>query len=193
MRHLILGAGLLLALTAGTACRAKEGPANVAALIEDLKGPDREKSGRANLALIRVGEPAVPAVLELLASSDPRLRSLALSTLWGMGEKAKTAVPTLAEALSDPDPEIRIGAAMALANMGPAAEAGVAALVKALGDGDNRVRQTAVKALGNIGPAAREAVPVISRAVKRGAWPEAEEALRKIQGRVEETPSPEPH
>ena len=163
----------------------------MAALIEDLKGADKEKSGQANLALIRVGAPAVPAVLELLATDDPRLRGLALSTLWGMGPKAESAVPNLAETLTDPDPEMRNGAAMALENMGPSAAAAVPALIKALGDGDRRIRQTAVKALGNIGPAAKEAVPVISRAVKRGAWPEAEEALRKIQGRPEETPTPE--
>jgi HEAT repeat protein len=64
-------------------------------------------------------------------------------------------------------------------------------LIEALGDGESRVRQTAVKALGNIGPAAREAVPAITRAVKRGAWPEAEESLRQIQGRPAEVPTPE--
>ena len=189
MRKLTIAFALLTGLL--LACRAKDNAANVAALIEDLKGADKEKSGAANLALIRVGAPAVPAVVELLATSDPRLRSLALSTLWGMGAKAESAVPALVETLADPDPEMRNGAAMALDNMGPAAAGAVPALIKALGDGDSRVRQTAVKALGNIGPAARDAVPVITRAAKRGAWPEAEEAIRKIQGRPEETPSPE--
>jgi HEAT repeat protein len=186
-----LKVALVLALFLLPGCGAKEDSANVAALIEDLKGADKEKSGRANLALIRAGAPAVPGILELLATNDPRLRSLALTTLWGMGSKAESAVPTLAETLADPDPETRNAAAMALENMGPAAAAAVPALIKALGDGDSRVRQTVVKALGNIGPAAKEAVPVITHAVKRGAWPEAEEALRRIQGRPEETPTPE--
>ena len=181
---------IVLALLPG--CRAKESPANVAALIEDLKGADKDKSGQASLALIRLGAPATPAVVELLGTTDPRLRSLALTTLWGMGARAESAVPTLAETLADPDPEMRNGAAMALANMGPAAAPAVPALIKALGDGESRVRQTAVKALGNIGPAARDAVPVITGAVKRGAWPEGEEALRQIQGRPEQTPSPSP-
>jgi HEAT repeat protein len=189
MRQLSAALVLVVALLPG--CRAKEGPPNVAALIEDLKGADKEKSGRANLALIRAGAPAVPALIELLGTDDPRLRSLALSTLWGMGARGEAAVPTLAETLSDPDPEMRNGAAMALANMGSAAAPAVPALTKALGDGDRRVRQTAVKALGSIGPAAREAIPAISLAVKRGAWPEAEEAIRQIQGRPEETPAAE--
>jgi HEAT repeat protein len=177
----------------GYACQKPESPANVAALVEDLKSTDEEKSGKANLALIRVGEPAVPAVLELLQSGDPHLRSLALLNFWGMGEKAKAAVPALIQALSDPDVEIRNGAALALANMGPAAADAVPALITALGDSDRRVRQTAVKALGGIGPAAAPALPVITKALKRGSWPEAEEAIRRIQGRDEASPSPEPN
>jgi hypothetical protein len=188
-----LKAAVVLVVTLLSGCKAQESPANVGALIEDLKGADLEKSGQANLALIRVGAPAVPAILELLATSDPRLRSLALSTLWGMGSKAEAAVPTLAATLVDPDPEMRNGAAMALANMGATAAPAVPALITALGDADRRVRQTAVKALGNIGPAAKDAIPVISRAVKRGAWPEGEEAIRQIQGRPDETPTPGPH
>lgn len=191
MRKAVVFAALLA--LAGSACRAPESPANVASLIEDLKSTDEEKSGKANLALIKVGEPAVPAVLELLQSGDPRLRSLALLNFWGMGEKAKAAVPALVQALADPDVEIRNGAALALANMGPAAQDAVPALITALGDSDRRVRQTSVKALGGIGPAAAPAIPVITRALKRGSWPEAEEAIRKIQGRDEPTPSPEPN
>jgi HEAT repeat protein len=189
MRQLKVALVLAVALLPG--CRAKESPPNVAGLIEDLKGADREKSGRANLALIQAGAPAVPALIELLNTDDPRLRNLALSTLWGMGARAEAAVPTLAETLSDQDPEMRNGAAMALANMGATAAPAVPALLKALGDPDRRVRQTAVKALGNIGPAAKDAIPVIARAAKRGAWPEAEEAIRQIQGRPGGTPTPE--
>jgi HEAT repeat protein len=193
MQKIAAAAAAVLLATAGLGCRAKESPANVAALIEDLKSADPEKSGRANLALIRVGEPAVPAVLELLQGDDKRLRTTALLTFWGMGEKAKVAVPALVAALQDPDLDIRNGAALALANMGPAAQDAVPALITALGDEDRRVRQTAVKALGNIGPGAAPAIPAITKALKRGSWPEAEEAIRQIQGRDEPQATPEPH
>src|SRR5260221_12983456 len=89
------------------ACRAKEDAPNVPALITDLQSTDTVKSGQANLELIRVGEPAVPGLVEMLKSGDPHLRSLAASAFWGMGEKARTAAPALAEALSDPDPAFR--------------------------------------------------------------------------------------
>jgi hypothetical protein len=52
-----------------------------------------------------------------------------------------------------------------------------------LGDHDNRPRQAAVRALGAMGPAAREALPALTHATKRISWPEAEEAIRLIQGR----------
>jgi hypothetical protein len=44
------------------------------------------------------------------------------------------------------------------------------------------VRQAAVKALGAIGPPASAAVPVLTRVLRKGPWPEAEEAIRRIRG-----------
>jgi HEAT repeat protein len=165
------------------ACTTPEKPPDVAGLIADLQGSDPQKSGRANLELIRIGEPAVPALIDMLRGSDARLRGLAASTLWGMGGKGRAAAPVLGEALGDPDPNLRTSAAMALENMGPQAGEAIPALVKALSDRDNRVRQAAVKALGAIGPAATPAIPVLTRALKKGSWPEAEEAILKIRGR----------
>lgn len=165
------------------ACTTPEKPPDVAGLIADLQGADTQKSGRANLELIRIGEPAVPALIDMLRGSDARLRGLAASTLWGMGGKGRAAAPVLAEALADPDPALRTSAAMALENMGPQAGEAIPALVKALSDRDNRVRQASVKALGAIGPAATPAIPVLNRALKKGSWPEAEEAILKIRGR----------
>ncbi|HXB57424.1 MAG TPA: HEAT repeat domain-containing protein [Vicinamibacteria bacterium] len=173
----------VLALATLLACRAQEKPPDVSGLISDLRGADSGKSGQANLALIRIGEPAVPELIEMLKGEDPRLRGLAASTLWGMGPKGKAAVPALAETLSDKDPELRTAAAMALESMGGEARDAVPALARVLGDHDNRARQAAVKALGAIGPAAREALPALTRATKRISWPEAEEAIRLIQGR----------
>jgi HEAT repeat protein len=166
-----------------TACSTTEKPPDVAGLITDLQSADPQKSGRANLELIRIGEPAVPALVEMLRGTDPRLRGLAASTLWGMGGKGRAAAPALGETLADPDPALRTSAAMALENMGPQAGDAIPALVKALSDSDNRVRQASVKALGAIGPAATPAIPVLTRALKKGSWPEAEEAILKIRGR----------
>jgi HEAT repeat protein len=164
------------------ACRAKEPPPDPAQLVADLRSPDAEKSGRARLLLITLGEPAVGPLALLLRSGTPAERIVAANTLWGMGARAAAAVDDLAAALADPDPELRMAAAMALESMGKAAEPAVPALATALSDRDARVRQAAVKALGAIGPPARAALPTLTRALRRGGWPEAEEAVRRIRG-----------
>ena len=165
------------------ACRSKPPEPNVAALINDLQNPDPAVSGKANLELIRIGEPAIPPLIAMLKSEDARLRTLAATALWGMGEKGRTAAPVLAELLADQEISIRLAAAMALENMGPNAAPAVPALIRALRDRDGKVRQWAAKALGSIGPAAEKAVPALARAAKtEGIQQAAEEAIRRIRG-----------
>ena len=154
-------------------------------LVVDLQDSNPDKSGKAGLELIRMGEPAVPALVELLQNPDSHRRGLALSTLWALGPKARAAVPGVAQELGDDDPSLRESAARTLESIGPGAAEAVPALIKALDDTSRPVRQAAVKALGAIGPAASAAVPVLTQTLRRGgSWPEAEEALLKIQGRA---------
>jgi hypothetical protein len=164
------------------ACRAKEEKPDIPKLMTELRGSDPQASGQARLKLLQLGEPAVPALAEMLRSGTPADRIAAANTLWGMGQRARAAVPDLAETLADADPELRVAAAMALQNMGDAAAPAVPSLTKAISDRDLRVRQTAVKALGAIGPSARAALPALTRVLRRGSWPEAEEAVRSIRG-----------
>ncbi len=187
MRKVVISLLAVLLVTL-PACRAKEKAPDPAQLIADLRSADAEKSGRARLQLITLGEPAVPALAEMLRSGTPAERIAAANTLWGMGARAQAATRDLAAALADTDPALRAAVAMTLENMGPAAEAAVPSLAKALGDHEARVRQAAVKALGAIGPAARAALPALTRALRRGTWPEAEEAVRRIRGLEPGTP-----
>jgi len=164
------------------ACGDRSGPPDVDGMVADLVSGDQKKSGDARLQLISLGEPAAPALGELLRNGAPRERLLAATTLWGMGVRGRAAVPDLAVGLQDPDPELRVTCAMALENMGPAARDAAPALGRALRDRERRVRQAAVKALGAIGPDARPALPALEREIKRQSWPEAEEAVRRIRG-----------
>jgi HEAT repeat protein len=119
----------------------------------------------------------------MLRRDDLRLRSLAATTLWGLGARGRAAVPALVATLADPEPALRVAAAMALENMGPAANDAVPALIRSLKDRDPAVRQWSAKALGSIGPAAEEAVPALVDAARAdGIRPSAEEAIRKIRG-----------
>jgi len=172
------------AVAALAACKGKPKAPDIGGLIADLKSEDPEKKGKASLALIGVGEPAGPALAEMLKSENAAHRMTAASTLFGMGAKGRAAVPALAEALSDPDQELRVSAAMALESIGPAAAEAVPALVKALKDREGIVRQRAVIALGSIGPAASSAIPAL---VDAGRWdpvrPAVDEAIAKIRAR----------
>ncbi len=181
MRKAVLSL-LPVLLVALAACRGKEKAPDPNQLLAELRSPDAEKSGRARLSLITLGEAAVPALAELLRSGTPEERMAAANTLWGMGSRAQAAVPDLAVALADPDPRLRVAAAMALEGMGPAAAGAVPELAKALSDREAGVRQGAAKALGAVGPAARAALPALTRVLRRGSWPEAEEAVRRIRG-----------
>lgn len=174
---------LLVGVAAALAgCGRGDAPPDPAALVAQLASTDEKKSGDARLALISLGEPAVPALVALLENGAPGERVLAATTIWGMGARGATAVPALARALEDADPDLRVACAMALENMGPAARDAASALASALEDPEQSVRQAAVKALGAMGPAASPALPALEEAIKRESWPEAEEAVRRIHG-----------
>jgi HEAT repeat protein len=171
--------------TAVVGCRGKPAPPDPAALVDKLKSTDQAVSGAASLELIRLGEPAVPALVELLQDPAPENRALAARTFWGMGARAGgTAAMALGEVLADGDGAVRVSAAMALANMGPPAAPAVPALIKALRDPSGEVRQWAARALGGIGRAAEPALPALERAAKLdGVHGPAEDAIRQIRAR----------
>jgi HEAT repeat protein len=174
---------LLAGLALLSACRSKPVGTEVGSLLSDLKSPDRDVRGKANLALIQLGEPSVPGLVEMLKAPDPGHRATAARTLWGLGSRGKAAVPDLADRLADPDTAVRMTAAMALEGMGPDAAPAVPALARALKDSDATVRQWAAKALGRVGRAAEPAVPALVQAAKsEGTQPAAEEAIRRIRG-----------
>ena len=174
---------VLLLPSLAAACRSKPAEPNVAQLLDQLKSPDGQVSGKASLDLIRLGEPAAAALGEMLSDPDVHSRETAAQTLWGMGPKGRAAAPALGAALSDKEATVRVAVAMALENMGPAAEPAIPALVKALRDRDGQVRQWSARALGHIGPAARAAIPALERAAKTdGVRESAEEAIQKIRG-----------
>ncbi len=86
----------------------------------------------AAVALSRIGEPAVPALVEALQSPDPNLRQQAADTLARIGPAASTAVPALTALLDDPDPRVKKSAVRALGQIGPAAATAVPSLMRAL-------------------------------------------------------------
>lgn len=172
----------IAAVVAG--CRSEPPPPDVPRLVADLQSPDAALAGKARLALIEVGDPAVAPITELLRSPDARIRLAGATALWGLGVKSAPAAGELGRLLSDADPGVRLTSAMALEAIGPGAAPAVAALAQALRkDPDNQVRQWSAKALGSIGPAAKPALGALQEAaLHEGLRPSAEEAMKKIGG-----------
>ena len=65
-------------------------------------------------AVLKIGAPAVPALIELAKKPNPATRRAAVIALGQIGPDAESARPALTSLLRDPDPEIRISAAEAL-------------------------------------------------------------------------------
>jgi len=101
-------------------------------------------------ALVDIGGPAVPALLEALRDGNCRVRRAAAEVLARFGGAAEPAVPALAEALTDPDGRVRRAAAKALRRAGAPAAAAMPALRKLLDDPLPKVRGAAQLALDEL-------------------------------------------
>lgn len=81
-------------------------------------------------SLARIGEPAIPELVRLLADRDPKTRARAAWALGRMGVKGKPAVPALMAALEDEERLVRESAARALGQIGPEAAEAIPDLVR---------------------------------------------------------------
>jgi len=110
-------------------------------------------------AVVGLGAPAVPALIQALGDRDLYVRCAAVEALGELGDLQ--AVPALIQALGDRDLYVRRVAAEALGKLGdPQA---VPVLIQALGDWNEAVRRAAAEALGKLGDP--QAVPVLIQAL----------------------------
>ncbi len=131
-------------------------------LIDGLRSGLPWISREAAVVLARIGRPAVPALIELLADWEKEEHRLAaLRILEQLGPSAGDAASALADMLAGPDRDFRQVAVEVLARLGPAATPATPALIRALADWSPGVRQLAAQALGAIGPPAAHAIPAL--------------------------------
>jgi HEAT repeat protein len=163
-------AALLLAL-AVLACQRPDEPmaagkplshwkreATQVSLFTFLNSDRDERRTDAYRRLREIGEPAVPALLDLLRHRNISVSSDAFNALANMGPRAAGAVPELRRLLDGDDPELRRDAASLLGRIGPAAEPTVPSLAKLLEHPDKRLREVAGRSLGLIGGAGHVAL-----------------------------------
>jgi HEAT repeat protein len=144
-------------------------------LVALLDDPVREVRQAVTEALARVGEPAVPHLLQALRHNRKEVRDGAQEALARIG---LPAVAALLEALRDGESPVRRAATEVLVQVGPPA---VAPLSEALCQEGDPVRLAAAEALGRIGdPAAAEALVEALRSSVGGTRLEAARALHAL-------------
>jgi HEAT repeat protein len=134
----------------------------VPALIERLKHekvprPLRETPVAA-LALGQIGAAAVPALIETLASSNPRVRTSAALALGYVGPQASGATPQLVDLLSDSDGDVRRAATLSLGTIDPGRKELVSALLAMASDEDIFLQSLAASTLERIDPEAAASI-----------------------------------
>jgi HEAT repeat protein len=130
---------------------------------------------------VKLGPVAVPALKDLLAGSNDRMRAVAASILGSIGPAAADAVPALVAMLDDKNLRVREAAARALGQIGPAAGAAIPALRKQLELPDPAARFRAASTLWRI-EADPRLLDVLEEALRPGqrARSEAVEVFRSI-------------
>jgi len=102
-------------------------PGDVQKLITELNNPDGLLRQRARLALVAIGDTAVPALIEALSAPQDNLRWEAAEAFCTI--HAPEAAPALVKALEDLSIDVRWAAARALIGLG---RAGMPSLLQAL-------------------------------------------------------------
>jgi len=128
-------------------------------LLEHLLSGDEVRAEKAVVALIELGQNAIPALIDLSHAEDADSRWWAIRTL-AQSPLAQTEwlVPFL---LNDPAPEVRQCAALGLAIKPD--ETAISPLVQALSDADSMTGNLAMNTLVKIG---KDAVPALIECVK---------------------------
>ncbi|MBI4851445.1 MAG: HEAT repeat domain-containing protein [Acidobacteria bacterium] len=190
---------LILILFLGNNVLAQQQPQNnkVDKLIKELTetnySPTTEKLEN---TLIKIGSPAVPALIKALENKEDR--NSVIKVLGKIGPGAKMALPKLLELLDDKDPFIHFYIADAISAISKADEqvkVVVPLLIDKLNDAnqDEYRRVSIIKVLGNIGPKAIDATDLLVRELNplsnyQGQVSKAQEvaihALAKINPKV---------
>ena len=126
---------------------ARIGEVAIPVLVEAVRGDDAPRREKASSALVRMGRPAVPSLLEILRETDPELRIAVASAIGSARDGLESVTPGLVALLDDSHPRVRIAAISALSQI-ESGDAGLSAVLAAAKDRNARVAYEAIAALG---------------------------------------------
>ncbi len=156
-------------------------PNRIRSLAKQLAKESGGVDFRAQRALRRIGERALPALERMLSNRHWKDRRAAAQALAVVETREQAARKALQDALHDQEWRVRKMAAFALGQKGWYSATAVHALTSALlREKEWQVRREIAQALGRIGPAARHATNVLESKLKDPDWSVRTAALRAL-------------
>ena len=122
--------------------------ATARALVKQLENSDKKKRNEVIEQLSRLGNTAIPVLIEGLGNEDERVSDGCMSALHDMGART---LPALSRALTANESSVRQLAAIAMVGMQGDMKPAVVPLISALGHKDAKTRRSAIMALTFIG------------------------------------------
>ncbi len=142
--------------TAGIPSEPTANPKEIASLIKNLKSNNERELDATIKKLEKIGEPAIPALIEAFQDQNLLVRRSAAQVL---KQIAGPAIPALTKALKNSGPDVRSDATSALGSINAEAKTVVPQLVPLLKDSEANVRSSAAYGFKRIGTEAKDAVP----------------------------------
>ncbi|QDT99265.1 HEAT repeat domain-containing protein [Gimesia aquarii] len=119
-------------------------------------------------ALVRIGRPAVPALIEALSHKNNTTREMAAKTLGELGPLAKNSISTLTKTLDDPEDEVRCSAIGAIVRVGAEPKVVVPLLEQIFRSSQNNdfIRVWVLEALHDADPQGTMVIPILVEGLK---------------------------
>lgn len=167
----VVSIGLCLLLSTAISAQEKKDPSidgkSVGEWIAQLKSKDGKDLQAAKRALVKLGAPGVPALVEALeASKDHAFRLQAFEVIERLRSRAHDAVPALIKIMKSNETDDRVHAAYLLGGIGPAAKAAAPDMLEGLKSKDASWRRACAVSLGEIGADPDKVVGPIANALK---------------------------
>jgi HEAT repeat protein len=89
-------------------------PAPISVLAKQMTSADRKLREKAALAMMDMGPPALPSLIEIAQNKDPLIRRKAIYVITVIGQPSDAAVNALIRALDDEDETVRFWACVSL-------------------------------------------------------------------------------
>jgi HEAT repeat protein len=146
-------------------------------LINTLGDRDWRVRYRSIGTLVKIGEPAVPALMQVINHNDSTVRQGVVEAFGEMQVTDPEIIASVASLLKDKEEMVRGKAADALRNIGKDA---IPILVESYEKSNSEMKILIMSAIGGIGADAQTAIPKITEILKGGKPNERSEAARAL-------------